>query len=1472
VPADGTTIPPSTNAGLALAGQDDQGNWVTVFTSLSTNAGSGWALVTCPDPGLGKTRAFRWGVFHPNYFPETGPTFTCERGPNPTDLTQCSSPGPTKPYANQGSVSGSARLYPGPPGLAQVTISEGTGQFWSTKGADITGHFEIMATTEPERTNKWGVNVNRTGDSGPGTRPLTFAIVGHPESKVAATVVSSDTAFVNISAAKPYVQLPCPECEKNKAPGSGGKPVSFTTGEMYFSQTDGASGEVVLSRRYSTAATATGRYGMFGPGWNTTLDQRLRYPETGVIEARQPNGAPVYYYDDNSDGLFEAVMPVSVESWIETQGADYRRVFRKGGFETYDVASGRIKSTQDAAGVITTYTRDASNRITSVTRLGRSLSFTYTGAATQPTQLKAGATVLATYAYESAISGNPLVQVTYGDGSGFVYTPDSAGRILTVSDLSGRLIESHAYDAQGRAITSEILDGRDGLTFDYGNNTNGVNQTTVTDALGRVTVYEWTPIRGIGYVTRITGPCASCGGSGGDTQTWTYDDRSNPLTYTDGLGKTTTYTYSANDELLTETNALNETTTYTYDAQGRMLTRTGPDGSVTTYIQSPVGPTSITQSVTASTSRTTSIAYDAANGKPQTITDPRGKVTTMGYDATTADLLTVTDPLSHATTFTYDAQGRRTKVTDALNHETTTTYDAVGRVTRVTNHDGTHTDFTYDKGGRRSDVTDPLGRKTRYVYDTYGRLVSVVDPANQSTRYTYDLMGNLTALTDAKNQTTTFEYDGYNRVKKTIYPGGAYETFSYDAGGRLTTMTDRKGIVTTYTYDDLGRLLGKSFANDPTNTPSFSYTYDVAGRMLTAVNGSDTLTWTYNLAGELLSEQSAANASTVAYTYDDGGNRLSVSLDGQLFVTYAYDDASRLTTITRAANSGNPALNFGFEYDNANRRTKMTYPNGVDTTYAYDNLNRLTQLAATKVSTGTPITNFTYQYDAAGNRTQKGTLDYTESYGYDALSRLSRADCTPANGSQICPGPLTGTAGADRSSLWSYDAVGNRLTAQTDANATTSSYNEKNQLLSTVGGGKMLWRGVLDEPGTVNLSAANTTINGQPARMLAGNVFEAELNLPPGANTVTIQAQDGSGNVATKSYAVTVTGSGATYTYDANGNLSQKVEGADTWVYTWNALNQLTAVSKNGASQATYKYDPLERRVERVADAVTTEWTYDGDEILRQAAPSGALTFVHGPDVDEPMATQTIATGVTTYLHADALGSTVVSTNSAASISGTSTYDAWGNMEGGVPGPYAFAGREWDSTTRLLFSRNRYYDPTAGRFISEDPIDFDGGVDFYSYVDNNPVNWIDPYGLVKYPKRAGERPNPAAQAAAECFEECYNILEPGRRPEEVVRDMAKRQLTVTGAKEGDPHKPTSKHRTGEAVDFGLNANQCLRNDRDTVDKCFTRCFPQTSYGQEETSPDHFHFQTAPGMGGAKGMKKKPTATKHYKTTPAPKKP
>lgn len=438
-PADGSTIPTNTNYTAGLLYIDAQGLWAQ-FTPASVIT-TPWLLSACPNPGLGNTVTFRWQVTHSSYFLENGSSFTCQRGPEASDLTICTSPGPVGPYANQGSVVGKARLLPGAPGYAQVAVAEGNGTYWLTKTADASGTFEMRATTEPARTNNWGVAVFREPGvtTGGGTRPLKFTMIGFPDSTQDKTVTNSQQANVSLSATKAYAQPPCDPCQQQEGGGpqpptpngAPGKPVSVTTGEMFFSQTDGASGDLALTRSYSSAALSAGRFGMFGLGWNTTLDQRLRYPETRVIEARLPNGAPIYYYDDNSDGVFEANLPITTESWIETQGTDYKRVVRKGGFELYDAASGRIKSTQNAAGVVTTYTRDASNRITGVTRLGRTLSFTYTGTSTQPTDLRSGATVLATYAYATNLAGGPLVQVTYPDGSGYVFTPDSGGRILS---------------------------------------------------------------------------------------------------------------------------------------------------------------------------------------------------------------------------------------------------------------------------------------------------------------------------------------------------------------------------------------------------------------------------------------------------------------------------------------------------------------------------------------------------------------------------------------------------------------------------------------------------------------------------------------------------------------------------------------------------------------------------------------------------------------------------------------------------------------------------------------------------------------------------------------------------------------------------------------------------------------------------------------------------------------------------------
>jgi len=78
-------------------------------------------------------------------------------------------------------------------------------------------------------------------------------------------------------------------------------------------------------------------------------------------------------------------------------------------------------------------------------------------------------------------------------------------------------------------------------------------------------------------------------------------------------------------------------------------------------------------------------------------------------------------------------------------------------------------------------------------------------------------------------------------------------------------------------------------------------------------------------------------------------------------------------------------------------------------------------------------------------------------------------------------------------------------------------------------------------------------------------------------------------------------------------------------------------------------------------------------------------------------------------------------------------YDSFGNLTsstGPFVQPFRYTGREWDAETGLYYYRARYYDPVIGRFLSEDPIGFAGSVNFYRYVDNGPINSIDPGGLV----------------------------------------------------------------------------------------------------------------------------------------------
>jgi len=206
-----------------------------------------------------------------------------------------------------------------------------------------------------------------------------------------------------------------------------------------------------------------------------------------------------------------------------------------------------------------------------------------------------------------------------------------------------------------------------------------------------------------------------------------------------------------------------------------------------------------------------------------------------------------------------------------------------------------------------------------------------------------------------------------------------------------------------------------------------------------------------------------------------------------------------------------------------------------------------------------------------------------------------------------------------------------------------------------------------------------------------------------------------------------------TYSYDANGNLTGKTDSTGTTTYAWDFENRPASTTLPGTTgTVTFKYDPLGRRIQKSSTAGTTNYAYDGDNVVEQISSTGTagLRYTQGLGIDEPLAMY--RSGVASYYHADGLGSIVALTNSTGFPSSAYLYDSFGNLvasAGNVVNPFRYTAREFDPETGLYYYRARYYAPNVGRFVSEDPIGFSAGLNFFTYVNNNPPNQTDPLGL-----------------------------------------------------------------------------------------------------------------------------------------------
>jgi RHS repeat-associated protein len=127
----------------------------------------------------------------------------------------------------------------------------------------------------------------------------------------------------------------------------------------------------------------------------------------------------------------------------------------------------------------------------------------------------------------------------------------------------------------------------------------------------------------------------------------------------------------------------------------------------------------------------------------------------------------------------------------------------------------------------------------------------------------------------------------------------------------------------------------------------------------------------------------------------------------------------------------------------------------------------------------------------------------------------------------------------------------------------------------------------------------------------------------------------------------------------------------------------------------------------------------------------GTNDYIYGPD-DYPVEQIAVASGTTSYLLADEVGSIRVITNSSGNTTETFTYDAWGNKTGSTgsaTSPFGFAGQYLDSASGSYYMRARWYDPATGQFSTVDP-QVASTLAPYEYAANEPLGKSDPSGAL----------------------------------------------------------------------------------------------------------------------------------------------
>lgn len=879
------------------------------------------------------------------------------------------------------------------------------------------------------------------------------------------------------------------------------------------------------------------------------------------------------------------------------------------------------------------------------------------------------------------------------DGSE-LYRFNANGRHLTtVNALTGTTIYTFNYDSFGRLI--EVIDA-DGNSTTIERDANG-NPTAIVAPFGQRTTLA---VNSEGYLATVTNPA-------NEKIRLTYHDGGLLATLTDPKGNVHRYIYDELGRLIKDEDPAGGSTTLgrTETDNGYLITSTVKKDSTADYVT-----TYLTE--TLSTGRTRRVTQGCCGGPTEAIigldgsrkvTYPDGTVVStvegpdprFGMQAPIIKSMTITTPGG----LKYEMTGERTAKLEAPN-------DALSLLTQtdtVTINGKTYT-TVYDATTRTYTSTTPMGRRSVTTLDEKGRVVKVEVPGLASVVFEYDERGRLVRTTEGSGseaRITSVTYAGNGLIDYVTNPLGRQTRFEYDPVGRVTRQILPGGKEISFAYDPNGNMIGLT----PPGRPEHKFGYN-------AVNLNETYTppdvgigatrteYGYNLAKQP-TIVTRPDGKTIGFTYDTRG-RLQELLIPEGEITYAYHATTgNLTSILasdstmsytydgsllkKAVWSGVIGGNVSVTYNNDLMVTSQSVNDGNTVSYGYDDDGLLTSAGALTIS----------RDEQNGLITGSSIGSVSDSITYNSFGELERYQAR-FSGSTVYSVDF-GTR----------DQLGRIVTKTETVNRETHTY-----------------RYVYD-PNTDELTD-----------VYKDGVLVSHYDYDDNGNRVKYTGADGTFSGTYDDQDRMLSYGGNTYQYTANGELAKKINAEGTTVYDYDVLGNLRAVTLPDGTRIEYVIDGQNRRIGKKVNGTLVQ----GFLYFSQLTPVAELDangnivarFVYATGVNVP--DYMIKGGVTYRIITDHLGSPRVILNVATGeIAQRMDYDEFGNvMLDTNPGfqPFGFAGGLYDKDTGLVRFGARDYDAETGRWICKDPIGFDGGdTELYCYAGNDPINYIDSFGL-----------------------------------------------------------------------------------------------------------------------------------------------